>query len=434
MEEFFVEEEIPYSIYKYIHLNYGDFNLNLKTRFLSYLENYNGEILQRVFAFRNNKKKGIEITEVIRRCSNNNLYMVKNLYFVNVAGYIAVYESKNIYRYGVIRWSKEDFDKWYIFDKKDKCNLFAPVINIELLQNTKYKYCGYNSLSCGYDIIDYLELYNKYPGVEFLSKMGLYPSVMLLKKCEKDKLFCKYLIKNKENVFKYNVQTVVYAFNHNLRPEDAHFELYIRKELKDYLDKNILNNINFVKMHKYFEENNISIYLYKDYLEAIIYLKLDLTQSKNLYPHDFKRMHDLRIDECDSAKAEEEIESKRKFYSDFKKVSNKYKFLEYKKDYMLEIAPSVMSLKKEGRELKHCVGKLGYDKKMIDEKSLIFFIRKLDNLKKPFVTLEYSLSEHKILQIYGYDDTDPEESVIKFANHWLKIANRRLSKFEKKVA
>ena len=89
---------------------------------------------------------------------------------------------------------------------------------------------------------------------------------------------------------------------------------------------------------------------------------------------------------------------------------------------------------REGKELNHCVGEMGYDEKMAEEETLILFIRKLDNLKKPFVTLEYSLSEHKILQIYGYDDTDPEESVMKFANHWLKIANRRLSKFEKKVA
>ena len=90
------------------------------------------------------------------------------------------------------------------------------------------------------------------------------------------------------------------------------------------------------------------------------------------------------------------------------------------------IAPNVQSLLKEGKELNHCVGRMGYDKKMVNEESLIFFIREREKLDTPFVTMEYSLKNKSILQIYANKNTTPCNEVIDFALHWCKMAKKLL--------
>ncbi|MBQ7340246.1 MAG: PcfJ domain-containing protein [Clostridia bacterium] len=55
------------------------------------------------------------------------------------------------------------------------------------------------------------------------------------------------------------------------------------------------------------------------------------------------------------------------------------------------IAKSPSELINEGSILHHCVGNMGYDQKVVDEKSLIFFIRTKDQPDTPLVTVEYSM-------------------------------------------
>ena len=50
-------------------------------------------------------------------------------------------------------------------------------------------------------------------------------------------------------------------------------------------------------------------------------------------------------------------------------------------------------------------------KKMANQETLIFFVRKLEELDKPFVTIEYSLKTKQILQCYAYRNSKPEEKV-----------------------
>ena len=56
-------------------------------------------------------------------------------------------------------------------------------------------------------------------------------------------------------------------------------------------------------------------------------------------------------------------------------------------------------------------------------------MRYKDNIETPFVTLEYSLKNHKILQCYADYNHKPEEQVLQFVNNvWLPYANRKLRK------
>ena len=88
---------------------------------------------------------------------------------------------------------------------------------------------------------------------------------------------------------------------------------------------------------------------------------------------------------------------------------------------------SPADLIKEGEILHHCVGKMGYDQKFVREETLIFFIRNKENPDIPFVTIEYSLSNHKVLQSYGDHDSKPDESVLHYINKiWLPYANKKI--------
>ena len=96
------------------------------------------------------------------------------------------------------------------------------------------------------------------------------------------------------------------------------------------------------------------------------------------------------------------------------------------------IAKSPNELVKEGKALNHCVGKMGYDKKFVDEQSLIFFIRDKENPNVPLVTVEYSLISKRVLQCYAYHDTKPAKEIEEYVYHnWLPYANTQLKKLLK---
>lgn len=106
-----------------------------------------------------------------------------------------------------------------------------------------------------------------------------------------------------------------------------------------------------------------------------------------------------------------------------------------KGSFLCIIAKSPNELVKEGKALNHCVGKRGYDKKFVDEETLIFFIRYKENPKVPLVTVEYSLSRKQVLQCYAYHNSAPSKKITDYVyNEWLPHANKQLKKILKSAA
>ena len=143
------------------------------------------------------------------------------------------------------------------------------------------------------------------------------------------------------------------------------------------------------------------------------------------------RWHDIRIDEYHTKRAYEEEQAKKELYTQFSNIANKYLTLQrnLKDDFVVIIAKSPADLLFEGERLNHCVGRMNYDKRFIREESLIFFIRNKNSIETPFVTMEYSLKDKKILQCYGEHDSRPDEKVLDFAYKvWLPYANRKIKK------
>ncbi|NCA93368.1 hypothetical protein EOM82_09120, partial [bacterium] len=147
--------------------------------------------------------------------------------------------------------------------------------------------------------------------------------------------------------------------------------------------------------------------------------------------HDFKYWHDMRIDEYNTAKNLVQAKQRAEMEAKFALVAKKYLPLEYhnRGSYVICIAKSRTELEHEGEVLDHCVGRMNYDQKILREETLIFFIRSKTNPNTPYVTLEYSLSNKKILQCYGNKNTIPEQSVLDYVNKiWLPYANKQIKK------
>lgn len=298
------------------------------------------------------------------------------------------------------------------------------------------------------DVLKYLRIYLQYPQAEYFIKMGLQhlaANKMLLRKVGKDKTFRKWLIHNvkllRNEYGKYpyfSAQSIMFAYKQNLPLLEGH-SLY--RACKEAADNNSYKNTistmipksEIVELVKYIEKQSTNLSSYADYVNACEYLQLDMTFPKNRYPHDFKRWHDMRIDQYHTAKALQDAKERKELYAKFALIAEKYLPLqrEQKDAFIVVIARSPQDLIREGNILHHCVGQMNYDQKFVREESLIFFVRNIAEPDTPFVTVEYSLRNKKVLQCYGEHDTRPDDNVLNFVNKkWLPFANRQLKKIQ----
>ena len=209
--------------------------------------------------------------------------------------------------------------------------------------------------------------------------------------------------------------------------EEAKKQLCAQRNWRDI--KELFQN-ELEKFFSYIAKQKTSVSIYKDYLTACQALHLDMSLPKNRYPHDFRRWHDIRIDEYKTLKAQQDAEKRKELYAKFQAVAEKYLSLEHSRyAFTVIIAKSPADLIRESEALHHCVGRMNYDQKFVREETLIFFIRNKEEADKPFVTVEYSPSQRKILQCYGDRDSKPNQSVLDFVhNKWLPYANRKIKK------
>ena len=346
-------------------------------------------------------------------------------------GWFAEGLAKDYNWYETRYWRTAD-DKYY----KPTAKLINPKYPLKL---KRYKYSAVNLYDYT-DKLEYLRFYEKYPQIELLVKNNLskYATIKsIVEKLSKDKNFCKWFFKNKEVLSNkhFYIPTIKKAYKDNSDLIQTQIRIETKKSLsnQDYhrtLNQNF-NKSEYDTLVDYICKQKTSLSNYEDYLRACIELGLNITIERNRYPKDFKRWHDIRIDELNSKQAEIDARKRKELLEKFSMVANKYLGLQrnLKGTYITIIAKSPEDLVFEGEQLNHCVGKMGYDQRFAREESLIFFIRNKDNPDVPFVTIEYSIKNKSILQCYGYKDSRPTEDVLNYVNKiWLPYANRKIKK------
>ena len=397
-------------------------------RYYSYLTKLNKELCKITVAVKYNKNK-FYCKQVAIHGIKSEKCLVKDMEYNYLGGYVVSW-----YNEGITKYKKWYEGKWDTADSKFY-NPYSRLINIEYLEKfEEFKYSGWQYFK-GDCIIKYLKQYLMHPQIEYLIKAGLENLVFskqIINKLEKDIKFRKWLFKNKEDL-KYNtyIQSIITAYKNNFTIAFADSYIKVLKNAKSYPNLPKLAKDNIEKLGKYIAKNNTNLNTYSDYIRACTYLNINMEDTKNVFPLDFIRLHNIRIDQYASKKAEDDEKLNKEELIKFKNISNKYKDLELKStnNYVCIIAKSKAELIKEGEILHHCVGRMNYDKKFTREESLIFFIRNSNSIETPLVTIEYNIQSRKVLQCYGNHDSTPDDSIIKFVyNKWLPYANRKLEK------
>ena len=412
-----------------------------RVRFYAYFSKVKGELVKITVACKHYKKQWF-CKQVAVHGVHSDECLVRDMEYTLMGYSVGWYDMA----LSDCRKSFED-GKWY--KAADKYyNPVAEVVNKRYaLKFDEYRYSAIDKyLYC--DELKYLRVYEQYPQAEYFVKIGLQhlaTNKTLLKKAGKDKTFRKWLIKNMRYLRNeygsypyFSSQTILLAYKQNLPIFDAlkpHTEC--KELLNDYAYINTVSRVipkrEALTLLNYIQKQSTNLSSYADYIKACEYLGLDMTEEKNRYPHDFRRWHDIRIDQYATKKADEDKEKRKELYAQFAAVAEKYLALQGKsnEEYAVFIARSPAELIREGEVLHHCVGRMNYDQRFIREESLIFFVRHVAEPHTPFVTVEYSLSQKKVLQCYGDTDTRPDDNVLNYVNKkWLPYANRQLKKLQ----
>lgn len=383
------------------------------------------DVYSRTWAYIETKKRGFEIIEVERYGTNcpKGWTIQKNMYFVGMAGWQVVFSkpAKDICS-GYYSYSYFWADKFDIWGHEKRAGVWRKLLNADaIFKNEHFKHCGWSGKD---DVIDYIRLWKKDPAVEYFGKLGLKYSKLLANKAKKDKQFVRFL--RTDGIGEYSPKTILRAYEDHISLETAKGVITAERELRDlYLRKTIKPDC--YRIWNYIEENEIKLREYEDYWRACVELGLDMKDTKNLFPKYFKRMHDLRTSEYASYKAMKKKEERRNLTKRIRQEAEKWQQYETTSDqFSIIFARSVKDMVHEGDCLHHCVGRMGYDVKMADGRSLIAFLRKTEDVNEPYVTIEYSPSEKKIRQIYGDHDSKPAPEVIEFAESWAKRISKDL--------
>lgn len=413
-----------------IVLDYMDDNkITTYQKYCKWLDTYGDELLIRTFAFKEDKRKGLEWTEVERAIPGEEYSLQKNIYLTAMSGYRCVFKpcnktSTSWYGYSYYYFSSSDFDQWYT--NKSLPGWMGTILNLDFLFTVeKYKYCGFSQKQ---GLKEYLEFYNQDHSVEFFGKLGLVYQKSLAKDAKKDKQFRKFIMQHAEevNIYKYTVTRMAYKNNMTFKEANAlHLkQVEVNKLFRDCLKTNY--KVDKIKIYEYVK-NKLGYYWgsYRDYWNACVELGLDMRDTKNSMPKDFVTMHDIRIDEYASLKATREAEQRKEFNNKLAKIAEEYAIEIPSDKYEIILPHSKTDFLREGTALNHCVGRMGYDTKMYDGKILIGFIRKKSEPTKPFYTTEYNLADKKIVQIHGKDNRSAPKDVKEFVEAWAKALKKK---------
>lgn len=152
--------------------------------------------------------------------------------------------------------------------------------------------------------------------------------------------------------------------------------------------------------------------IYRDYLMECEQLGLDLREKEILFPKNLREAHNRTM-------AQVEFEKNKVDQEKFQKAVEKLeKYAWQKGELFIRPAKAQEELKDEGKALHHCVA--GYAKRMANEETAIFFVRRAAEPDKPYFTLE--LQNKRVIQCRTEHNSSYEwEPEIKaFVDEWIE--------------
>lgn len=349
---------------------------------------------------------------------------------------IYCYDCKNVYPWGAYWRAKKytNTDLSYVYNRNLTEVFGQRYYNVDLA-----KELGKNTQQLRF--IQLLDNLKKLPPAEYLVKMGMYRLASELHPSElgKGRDFKSILGINpqyKQMYSKWNISAdehyLIKSANEWVHEEDF---LKVRRlhlnSAQIHYASNMLQTMSYKRFANYFTRQR-QLYprntfdqlmrWYTDYIEMSKQMEIDLSHKSVRFPKDIKIAHD-RL--ATKAKAIENA-----FYDEqLRRASeNLYKGLtEYKADgYAIVFPRTRTEFVVEGQSLNHCVGtQETYYNNHIEGEKMIFFIRHVDDIQTPFVTMQVDMRRCTIIQIYGYGDKIPAPEVRKFANKFVSLLKKK---------
>lgn len=319
--------------------------------------------------------------------------------------------------------------------------------NLESLESsikgTPYQYSMYKEYCQNENVIRYLELYSKYPRIEDLTKLGF--SELIETKLWKEQTYSS-INWNGKSVFKMlrlNRDEFKKLREYEGRKSPCFVKLVqINTKEKNKLSLNQLKDLerivasdftNFKTMLKYASLYKVNKYVmkqeknyinkfhrgllgvisdWKDYIEDCKKLNMNIKDDSIMFPPNLYEAHQNTIKKIkykENKALDEKIKKREPL------VNAKYLFED--SDYIIRAAESSKEIIDEGTDLHHCVG--GYTKKHAEGETNILFIRKKNNIDKPYFTME--IRNNKIIQIRGIRNCEPDKMLSKFIDKFKRF-------------
>lgn len=384
--------------------------------------------------------------------------------------YSNLWEEKNI---------QEPFSKYLGYCTSNNRGYW--LLGKEKLENTFLKYFDlskYEELwercTGGYGEIPYckiISLFARYKSLEFLEKQGFDDFVfrMLIKESEAPTLydwqattpykFFKKLSKSeikelkgndvctRGDVYQYlQLKSVNEKINIDeyieLRKVGSYYFETLTKKMKKYKIqiKTMLKYLNEREKGKTTDDRTKTkskcMLRWLDYIEAAEACGYDLTVHNVLFPKNLNTAHDEAVAIREQVRLENEKKEQDMlnalYEKRYKKLQKVYEYSDGK--YCIIIPKEATEIVLEGRALSHCVG--GYAERHIKGKTTILFMRNVQRVRTPLITIELKERSLTVIQAHGKKNRDSSAEEQAFIDKWLKNVKGRKNKksSKKKVA
>ncbi len=286
-----IKAEYIKPIPKYIIKRIKNIDMKRDTRdnFYSYLATFKKELVKITVACKKYKNQWF-CKQMAVHGIHSDIALVKDLNYSLMGFYVNWYEEN-------ISAAKEKHDEKWCEVKDKYFDPYTPIVNkCHALKVDKYKYSVADKYPYS-NIFKYLRIYEKYPEVEYLMKLGLYhlsTNQTIIKKLKKDKPFRKWLRLN-YNPLKNEYGNYHYFSSLNILDSYKREVSLLKALQQDREVKNMLNNYNYrehvskiIKKNEllnfldYLTKQNTEINSYTDYFKACEYLNLDMSLPINI--------------------------------------------------------------------------------------------------------------------------------------------------------
>lgn len=217
----------------------------------------------------------------------------------------------------------------------------------------------------------------------------------------------------------YILEWLQYEEQEKIKISQESLEWLSKKKFQISYCNEILDGIRSVnKMVNYIKKQTISptqvVITWNDYMRMAEAEGYDLSDDIVRFPKELKKRHDELVELRNKRNDAEKLKGYRGLDQKIEqRLPEAARYYWENEKYMIIPAGKCQELMEEGRALHHCVGSSDiYMRKMAAGQSWILFLRKKEDLQKPYYTIEIDMEEDKILQYYSEFDRQPDEKRI----------------------